>query len=50
MQVHDARLVALMQVHGITHILTLNRADFARYPGIVPIDPVSLSPTPQATP
>ena len=29
-QVHDARLVALMQVHGITHILTLNGADFAR--------------------
>jgi hypothetical protein len=49
-QVHDARLVALMQVHGITHILTLNGADFARYPGIVPIDPASLSPPAQATP
>ena len=49
-QVHDARLVALMQVHGITHILTLNGADFARYPGIVPIDPVSLSPPPPANP
>jgi predicted nucleic acid-binding protein len=33
-QVHDARLVALMQVHGITHLLTLNPADFARYLGI----------------
>jgi predicted nucleic acid-binding protein len=49
-QVHDARLVALMQVHGINHILTLNGADFARYPGIVPIDPASLSPPAQATP
>jgi predicted nucleic acid-binding protein len=33
-QVHDARLVAWMQAYGITHILTLNAADFARYPGI----------------
>jgi predicted nucleic acid-binding protein len=49
-QVHDARLVALMQVHGITHVLTLNGVDFARYPGIVAIDPASLSPPPQATP
>lgn len=38
-QVHDARLVALMTTYGITHILTLNGADFARYPGIVAIDP-----------
>jgi len=38
-QVHDARLVALMQSHGITHILTLNGADFARYPGITIVDP-----------
>ena len=30
-QVHDARLVALMSVHQITHILTLNAGDFARY-------------------
>jgi predicted nucleic acid-binding protein len=34
-QVHDARLVAWMLAHGITHILTLNTADFACYPGIV---------------
>jgi predicted nucleic acid-binding protein len=33
-QVHDARLVAWMQAYVITHILTLNAADFARYPGI----------------
>ncbi len=41
-QVHDARLVALMRVNGIAHILTLNAVDFARYPGIVPIAPTSL--------
>jgi predicted nucleic acid-binding protein len=43
-QVHDARLVALMQAHRVTHLLTLNGADFARYHGIV----VALSP--QAVP
>jgi predicted nucleic acid-binding protein len=43
-QVHDARLAALMLAHGITHILTLNGADFARFPGIVPVDPASLVP------
>lgn len=43
-QVHDARLVAAMIVHGVTHILTFNTADFARYTtvGIVAADPVTL--------
>lgn len=45
-QVHDARLVAVMQAYGITHILTLNGNDFARYPGIVAIDPASVLPPP----
>ena len=49
-QVHDARLVALMQVNGITHILTLNGGDFARYRDIIPIAPTSLWPPPQVTP
>lgn len=49
-QVHDARLVALMQVNGIAHILTLHGNDFARYTGIVPIAPTSLRPPPQAAP
>jgi predicted nucleic acid-binding protein len=48
-QVHDARLVALMRVYGNSHILTLNASDFARYPGIVPIDPSSLQSPPQFT-
>jgi len=40
-QVHDARIVAAMLVHQVTHILTFNTSDFARYSsiGIVAIDP-----------
>ena len=38
-QVHDTRLAALMLAHGVTRILTLNGADFARFPGITVIDP-----------
>jgi len=30
-KVHDARLVALMNVHGVARILTCNADDFARY-------------------
>lgn len=49
-QVHDARLVALMTAHGITHVLTLNGPDFARYPGITPLDPAGLAGPPTTTP
>jgi predicted nucleic acid-binding protein len=38
-QVHDARLVAAMKVHGISHVLTLNVADFHRYPDITAVHP-----------
>jgi predicted nucleic acid-binding protein len=38
-QVHDARLAAVMEVHGVTHILTFNTDDFRRYPGIISVDP-----------
>ena len=31
---HDARIVAAMNVYGITSILTFNVNDFGRYPGI----------------
>jgi len=41
-QAHDARLVAWMHVHGITHVVTLNAADFARYPGITAWTPQDL--------
>ncbi|MBY0523549.1 MAG: PIN domain-containing protein [Gemmataceae bacterium] len=45
---HDVRLVAAMMLHGLSHILTFNTADFARYPGITVLDPaaVSLPPDP----
>jgi predicted nucleic acid-binding protein len=38
-QVHDARLVASMQVHGVSHILTFNTKDFIRYSQITAIHP-----------
>ncbi len=45
---HDARLAAAMVVHAITHILTFNIADFARYPMVTALDPaaVALPPNP----
>ena len=43
-QVHDARIVATMIVHGVTHILTFNTTDFVRYGtrGIVTVDPTTV--------
>ena len=43
-QVHDARLVAAMIVHSVTHILTFNVTDFVRYAtlGIVAVDPLTV--------
>ena len=45
-QVHDARLVAVCHVHGVTHLLTFNVAHFARFagfgPGVVVVDPASV--------
>jgi predicted nucleic acid-binding protein len=38
-QVHDARLVAAMRVHGLKRILTFNDKDFARYTDIQAIHP-----------
>jgi predicted nucleic acid-binding protein len=40
-KVHDAKLVAMMNVHGIRRILTFNTQDFARY-DIDAIHPKSL--------
>ena len=36
---HDARYAAAMRTHGLTHLMTFNVADFARFPGIVVLDP-----------
>lgn len=41
-QAHDAHLVAVMQVYGVTHILTFNAADFRRYPDIRVLDPAQV--------
>ena len=40
-KVHDTKLVATMNVHGIRRILTFNTGDFTRY-DIDPIHPLSL--------
>jgi hypothetical protein len=42
-RVHDARLVAAMRVHAVTHLLTLNTGDFARYREITAVDPKTLA-------
>ncbi|MFN6558738.1 MAG: type II toxin-antitoxin system VapC family toxin [Nostoc sp. ChiSLP01] len=42
--VHDARLVAAMLVHGLTHILTFNLSDFARYSDITAVNPSTITP------
>ncbi len=41
---HDARIVAAMLTHSVTHILTFNGADFRRYAplGIVVVDPAKV--------
>jgi predicted nucleic acid-binding protein len=38
-QVHDAHIVAAMNVYGINSLLTFNRTDFIRYPGIHVVHP-----------
>ena len=50
----DARLVAAMRTHGITRLLTLNRVDFVRFPGLSVLDPATIAagavPPPSTTP
>jgi predicted nucleic acid-binding protein len=41
-QVHDARLAAIMQAYGLTHILTLNQPDFLRYSDLQAVHPSQL--------
>ena len=41
-QVHDARLAAVMYVHGVSHIVTLNVADFSRFDGLTALHPDSV--------
>jgi predicted nucleic acid-binding protein len=41
-QVHDARLTAVMKAHGLTKLLTFNKTDFARYSGIAAMTPAEV--------
>lgn len=41
-QVHDARIVAAMNVHQITKLLTFNTKDFKRFHHITLIDPSNI--------
>lgn len=45
-QVHDTRLIAAMQLQGISHLLTFNSRHFARFApeGLVVIHPLDVSP------
>lgn len=43
-KVHDARLVAAMITHQITHLLTFNIDDFKRFSEIVLVDPRNITP------
>ncbi len=43
-RVHDARLVAIMQAHGVRHLLTFNAEDFFGAPEIEVIVPGALRP------
>ena len=38
-QVHDARLVAVMQVHRLAHLLTFDTGDFQRFAEITAVHP-----------
>jgi len=42
-QVHDARLAAVMMTYGITQIVTFNVADFTRFPEIEAVHPDKIS-------
>lgn len=45
-QVHDARIVAAMNIYGISNLLTFNGPDFTRYPGIRVVHPNEIAKTP----
>ena len=38
-QVHDAHLAAVLEVHGVTRLLTFNGADFKRFSGLTAVHP-----------
>ena len=42
-RVHDTRLVAVMQAHGVTHLLTFNTDDFKAFSNITLLHPKDIS-------
>lgn len=38
-EVHDAHIAAVLEVHGVGHLLTLNGKDFKRFPHVIPVHP-----------
>jgi predicted nucleic acid-binding protein len=42
-QAHDARLVAAMEVHHLTHLLTFNDRDFKRFSEITVVSPQDIN-------
>jgi predicted nucleic acid-binding protein len=43
-EVHDANIVATMQVYGVRHLLTHNTADFARFSHLITVVPLEPMP------
>jgi predicted nucleic acid-binding protein len=41
-RVHDARLVAVLQAHGVQHLVTFNTGDFAVFASLSLVDPGSV--------
>jgi predicted nucleic acid-binding protein len=39
-QVHDANIVATMQVHDVRRLLTFNASDFLRFADIIDLEPL----------
>lgn len=42
-QIHDANIVATMQVYGISQLLTANHTDFARFTDLITVQPLRAS-------
>jgi predicted nucleic acid-binding protein len=38
-QVHDAHLAAVLEVHRVSHLLTFNGTDFKRFPKVIAVHP-----------
>ena len=43
-QVHDANIVATIQVYDLRRLLTRNTADFARFAALIQVEPLVASP------